>query len=129
MINIFVRKQACLCCPPFVRILIGVFIHAYLIETLSIVFAFSALSVVALTLFVSHKISGPLYRLTKEIEKIKEGDLKANFTTRKNDQLKGLSVAFAEMSGTLVLKYSELKGKIEELTSSCRSREITKKKF
>jgi len=94
------------------------FILPIVIEILLIVSVLSALCVVMLTLFASHKISGPLYRLKKEVEKIKEGDLRANFTTRKNDQLKELSVTFTDMDRVLIAKYSELKEKIEELKKS-----------
>jgi len=91
------------------------FILPIVIETLSIVAALSALSVGALALFASHKIAGPLYRLKKEVEKIKDGDLKVDFTTRKDDQFKELSAAFTEMKDACVLKHLELNRKVGQL--------------
>jgi len=94
------------------------FILPIVTEILLIVAALSAASVAVLTLFFSHKIVGPLYRLKKEAEKIKDGDLKANFTTRKDDQLKELSAVLTEMDNVLISKHSDLKKKAGELKGS-----------
>lgn len=94
------------------------FIFPFLIQTLIIVTAFSAISVVFLTLFVSHKIAGPLYRLKKEIEKVSEGNLAANFQIRTNDQLKNLSTSLTTMAGYLKDKIASLKKEIELLNKA-----------
>ncbi|MFA5271908.1 MAG: hypothetical protein WC412_06190 [Candidatus Omnitrophota bacterium] len=94
------------------------FIFPFLIQTLLVVTAFSAISVVFLTLFVSHKIAGPLYRLKKEIEKVSEGNLAANFQIRTNDQLKNLAMSLTTMSGYLKDKITSLKKEINELNKA-----------
>ena len=94
------------------------FILPIIIETVSIVTVFTALAVVILTLFVSHKISGPLYRLKKEIDVFKSGYLKANFKTRKSDQLKELTTSLYEMGNSLADKHLELKNKLAALKTS-----------
>jgi len=90
-------------------------------ETLILVTILSAVSVIALTLFTSHKIAGPLYRLKKEIEEFKNGQLSLSFRTRNTDQLKDLSEALAEMSKVLGAKHLALKGKMAELKESLKS--------
>lgn len=45
---------------------------------------------IGLTLFVSHKIAGPVFRYEDSLTKILEGDLRTNVRTRDGDQLKSL---------------------------------------
>ncbi|MFA5275386.1 MAG: hypothetical protein WC417_00625 [Candidatus Omnitrophota bacterium] len=97
------------------------FILPVVLETISIVIALTGLSVIFLTVLTWHRIEGPLFRVNKEIGKLKEGDLKVNFTTRSKDQLKGLSTSLTEMSGILLAKHSELKKKIGELKNSLQN--------
>ncbi len=73
------------------------FILPLLIQTVAVVTILVGLATIAVTLFVSHKIVGPLYRFKKELERIKEGDLSTNFHIRNNDQLQDLSVEFNSM--------------------------------
>jgi methyl-accepting chemotaxis protein len=94
------------------------FIIPVVMETISIVIALAALSVIFLTVFTWHKIDGPLFRLNNEIKKLKDGDLKANFTIRSSDQLKELSTSLTEMSGSWAARHSALKKKIGELKVS-----------
>ena len=91
------------------------FILPFIIQTLLLVTAFTAICVVFLTLFVSHSIAGPLYRLKKEIEKISQGDLTANFQVRTNDQMKSLAVSLTIMSDYLKGKLASFKKEISEL--------------
>lgn len=87
-------------------------------EILIIVTALSALSVIVLTLFTSHKIAGPLYRLKKEIEEFKGGKLTTNFRTRNSDQLKDLAEALGDMGKELCCRHAALKEKLAELKNS-----------
>jgi methyl-accepting chemotaxis protein len=90
-------------------------------ETISIVIALAGLSVIFLTVLTWHRIEGPLFRLNKELGKLKDGDLKVNFATRSNDQLKELSTSLTDMSAVLIAKHLELKKKIGELKDSLRN--------
>lgn len=47
-----------------------------------------AISTIVVTLFVSHKIAGPIFRLEKDIDVIAKGDLSFRVKFRKGDQLK-----------------------------------------
>src|SRR6056297_3494848 len=52
-----------------------------------ITLAVIALSSVGVTLFVSHRIAGPLYRFEKELKDIGKGDLTKKISLRKKDQM------------------------------------------
>lgn len=81
------------------------------LTTVVAVTIFSSLAVMALSLFQSHKIAGPLFRLKKEIDLLKEGAMDRNFTLRDKDQLQALALSLEEMSETLQDKHIELNSK------------------
>jgi len=85
------------------------FILPLIMQTIIIVTVFTALAVVLLTLFVSHKIAGPLFRLKREIDKLGEGNYGANFQIRATDQLKELSHSLTLMSNSLRDKMTAIK--------------------
>ncbi len=58
-----------------------------------------AISVVSL--FVSHRIAGPLFRLERSVEEITKGDLSFRITLRKKDELKELAALMNTMLDTL----------------------------
>ncbi|RLB33791.1 MAG: hypothetical protein DRH12_18025 [Deltaproteobacteria bacterium] len=100
------------------------FILPLMVETLLVVSIFSAIAVLVLTLFISHKISGPLYRLKKEIDALGNGDLKVNFNIRTGDQLQNLSESLNEMVISLRRKNSELRDKFKELSNLLEDRDF-----
>ena len=85
------------------------FMLPLLIQTLLIAVIFSALATIYITLRTSHKISGPLYRLKREIDSLKDADLTCNFNIRTKDQLQALAKSLSEMSESLRQKHIELK--------------------
>ena len=91
------------------------FILPIIYETLALVMTFSAISVIFLTLYTSHRIAGPLFRLRREIEAFKSGDLKVTFKIRKTDQFHGLAAALFEMSESYRTRCRDLKVKAAEL--------------
>ncbi|MBU3933981.1 MAG: hypothetical protein KKH11_04880, partial [Candidatus Omnitrophica bacterium] len=91
------------------------FLFPVMAQTLIIVTVFSALSVIILTLFTSHKIAGPLYRLKKEIELFREGNLNLNFKIREKDQLQALANALSDLADSLKDKHKALKDKALQL--------------
>jgi len=104
------------------------FILPMIVQTIVIVTVFSAFSVILLTLFASHKISGPLYRMKKEIDKLSEGNLAANFSIRTDDQLKSLSLSLTAMSSYLKDKLSLLKKEVSELSVIIEKSSLENKK-
>jgi len=96
------------------------FILPSLSITIIVVSLFSALVVLILTLLVTHKISGPIFRLKREIELMQKGDLVRNFRIRDNDQLQGLSNSFSFMTDIFRDKIKELKDTYSSLSSYLR---------
>ncbi len=92
------------------------FILPMVIDTLLLTAMFSALAVAIMSLLVSHKISGPLYRLKREIDEVKYGDLGRNFNIRSDDQLQALASSLNEMAISLRGKYIRLKDKCKDLS-------------
>ena len=90
------------------------FIFPIVIQTILVVLIFSSLAVVIVTIFTSHKIAGPLYRLKKEIDVLAEADFRRNFSIRGTDQLQELSKSLTNMCNSLRTKHIQLKEKIEE---------------
>lgn len=80
-----------------------------LIRTSIVVTATVGIIAVVLLLFSSHKISGPLFRLKREIDKLAEGNIPKDFKIRSKDQLQGIADSFDRMVRELNLTISELK--------------------
>lgn len=59
------------------------------------------LCIAAISIFFSHKIAGPLFRLEKNLESIGSGDLTVNTRFRGNDQLSVLADEINEMVRSL----------------------------
>lgn len=73
------------------------FLLPVLLQTVFIVMIIVSLATVIVTLFVSHKIAGPLYRLKKTIQALEDGDFSSDFHIRNLDQLQGLADGFNAM--------------------------------
>lgn len=56
---------------------------------------------IVLTLLVSHKLAGPMFRFQKEIETIRAGNLTQKIQLRNKDQLVSLASSLDSMRGTL----------------------------
>lgn len=82
------------------------FILPVLIQTVIIVMIIVSLATIVVTLFVSHKIAGPLYRFKKVIQALTEGDFSSEFKIRHLDQLQDLAGALNNM---VIKVRSELK--------------------
>ncbi len=86
------------------------YILPVLVLSSAVVIAVIGFATIVVTLFTSHRIAGPLYRMEKDIGEIAEGNLGINFRLRTNDELKALAVSMDVM-------VHELKGKVEALKS------------
>lgn len=60
-------------------------------------------------IFVSHKIAGPMYRIEKSAEAIRQGDLRVNFHVRKGDEMKGAASALEDMVESLHADIKKIK--------------------
>jgi nitrogen fixation/metabolism regulation signal transduction histidine kinase len=57
-----------------------------------------------ITIFVSHRIAGPLYKLKKSMDEVAKGNRDIRITFRKNDHFKELQDSFNEMVQSLAEK-------------------------
>ncbi len=80
-----------------------------MIQTISVELLIVSLATIAMTLFISHKIAGPLYRLKISLEALGKGDL-SKMHLRDGDQLQEVAVSYNEAMGNLNDKVETLKG-------------------
>ena len=79
---------------------------------------------IAVTLFVSHKLAGPMYRIETDLEIIGKGDLTKIVRIRKKDQLESLVVSINNMTQSLHDKMAEVQTDIENLCSVALDNEV-----
>jgi len=75
----------------------------------------SLLSGLALALFLPQKLAGPVYRVQKGLERVKEGDLTEHIALRENDTLMDLAASVNEATAGLHARIQEIKGIQREL--------------
>ena len=85
------------------------YILPLLIQTFIIVTIVVAIATILVTLLVSHKIAGPLYRFKKVMEAMGEGDFLSRVSIRKGDQLQDLAKIFDDMIAKNRVKIKALK--------------------
>lgn len=79
------------------------------------VVVFIGLAAVAVTLFTSHRIAGPLYRIEQDVEEIARGDLKKRFNLRRTDEIKVLAENLDQMTQFFRNNIKNLKRQLLEL--------------
>jgi signal transduction histidine kinase len=89
------------------------FLLPILIQTVAIAVTLTGLGVIFVTLLVSHRIAGPLYRFKKAMEGMERGDFSRGFTLRTHDQLQDVAVSVNQM---LKSNRQQL-GAIQEMTA------------
>lgn len=107
------------------------FILPILIQSVVIVLVIVSLATIVLTLFVSHKIAGPLYRLGKTIEKMEAGDFAEDFHIRRSDQLQNIADTFNKMVKKIREVIKNLKRDVpilKEKLDSIQEQELTEQK-
>ncbi len=67
------------------------------------------LGISLVSLFLSHRIAGPIYRLEKTMEEIARGNLSLKITLRRKDELKELATAMNGMIGILSGQIRDIK--------------------
>ena len=87
----------------------------------AIVVILTGLATIMVTLFTSHRISGPLYRVEKDLEEIASGNLTKKFNLRQTDELKKLAENLNNTVEALRTEFEQLKREISELDSSVES--------
>ena len=103
---------------PLVATDTAFFILPAVLYTNLVTIVITSLSIIAVTLFVSRKIAGPLFRLEKDITVIAEGDLTHTVRLRKGDQLRELSAAINRMTARLNEKITHVQAGLEQIVLS-----------
>lgn len=67
-----------------------------LLQTVFTELVIVSLATIVMTLFISHKIAGPLYRLKVMLGALGEGDFSSSMRLRKDDQLQQVAAAYNE---------------------------------
>lgn len=85
------------------------FLLPVLLQTVLIVTVLVSIATIIVTLFVSHKIAGPLYRFKKVMQVLAEGDFSSEFHIRHLDQLQDVADTFNEMIRKIRQELGQLK--------------------
>jgi len=93
------------------------FLLPQMAAVLLIVTVFSCLVAMILTLLISHKISGPIYRIRQEIEQVRQGDLTRQFHIRDSDQMQELARSLAEMTRSLRERHLKIGGQCRSVSN------------
>jgi len=97
------------------------FILPLLIQTVIAVTILVGITAGILTLLISHKISGPLYRFRKVIEQLEQGDFSSEFNIRSTDQLRSLADEINSMIRNTKQEVSALKNSVVSLKQKLNS--------
>jgi methyl-accepting chemotaxis protein len=91
------------------------FILPLVVQAFWIAAGFSAVCVALLALLTSHRISGPLYRLKEDAQRLANGDLRAGFKIRSSDQVQEFADSLARMSASLRVRMTAMRDDVDEL--------------
>ncbi|PJA27266.1 MAG: hypothetical protein CO189_07665 [candidate division Zixibacteria bacterium CG_4_9_14_3_um_filter_46_8] len=72
--------------------------------------------VLVLSIFFTHKVSGPAYHLVKDMRKLQQGDLTISTNFRDRDRLKNVAIAMNIAIERLRHEVADIKGEISELS-------------
>jgi methyl-accepting chemotaxis protein len=93
-----------------------------IIYTNLITLALITVATIIVTLFISHKLAGPLFRFEKELREIGEGNLSKNICLRKDDQMITLCEDMNRMSECLRGKLLTICDDLGEITRRASER-------
>jgi methyl-accepting chemotaxis protein len=79
-----------------------------MLQTVAIELLVVSLFTILMTLFISHKIAGPLYRLKENLKALGNGHLKT-MHLRQGDQLQEIAVSYNDTIGKLNAKIKAIK--------------------
>jgi len=86
----------------------------------AVVIVLIGLATIAITLFTSHKIAGPLYRMEKDVSEVARGNLAIRFNLRIGDELKPLAAGLDSMARALREDLAQAKDALHDLESVAR---------
>lgn len=102
------------------------FIFPALLVGSAVVIVAVGLATIVITLFTSHKIVGPLYRMEKDIQEVTGGNLNKQFKLRYSDELKALAQSLDAMVQSMKEKMTAINtatAGVEEVLKKYASKE------
>ncbi|MFA5146600.1 MAG: methyl-accepting chemotaxis protein [Candidatus Omnitrophota bacterium] len=75
------------------------------------------LATIVMTLFTSHRIAGPLYRMEKDVGHVALGNFNKRFSLRHGDEIKPLAESLDAMVSMLRVEINTIKDLVRELNS------------
>ncbi|MFC1674690.1 HAMP domain-containing protein [Candidatus Omnitrophota bacterium] len=100
------------------------FMLPVLTQTVLVVMILVSAATVLVTLFVSHKIAGPLFHFKKTMRALESGDFSSEFSLRELDQLKELAESFDAMIKKIKAQLVMLKECQAKLSGSHSEQEL-----
>ena len=82
-----------------------------------IILAITGIIGIAVMIWMSHRIAGPLHRFEKVLDEIGKGNLTHRFKLRDKDQLAELADSITELTVSMDQKISSAKSKIQEISA------------
>lgn len=95
------------------------FLPTLLVSNLIIIIVTAVIGI-AVLVYMSHRIAGPLYRFEKVLNEMEGGDLTQRFNLRDNDQLSELSASITGLTTTMNNRIGEIKSRTNELSGLLR---------
>ena len=84
----------------------------------AVVIVVIGVATIIITLFTSHKIAGPLYRMDKDVQEVAAGNLAKRFNLRQGDEIRPLAESLDRMAERLRVDIAEAKNAFSELESA-----------
>lgn len=88
------------------------------IYTNLITLALISIAVIAVTLFVSHKIAGPMYRFENELKEVSQGNLTKHITLREEDQMTDIVDELNAMIVSLHDRVADIQSRVDRLAET-----------
>jgi methyl-accepting chemotaxis protein len=82
------------------------------------------LAALVVTLLVSHKIAGPMFRFKKDIEEISAGNLQKSIKIREGDQFGAVADNLNQMVGTLNSRLREVQSELARLSTAAAEQKL-----
>lgn len=93
----------------------GLAILPAIIVTNLITLGIICIAAIIVTLFVSHRLAGPMFRFEKDINRIKDGDLGVKIHLREKDQFSEMALALNNMTQGIHEKISKVNHRLDEI--------------
>ena len=91
------------------------FILPGLLMSAAVVIAVVGAATAFVALYLSHRIAGPVYRMRRDLESFKAGNLKQVFSLRSKDELQPLSGSLNDMARSVEANITALKAEVAQL--------------